>query len=58
MNIHKLNEKLQKINGLKLIPHREKADRNYKKAFEYFKNNPDKVKRGFTDIPIQTRIKT
>jgi len=59
MNIKELNEELEKfleesekINGLKLIPHGEQADKNYKKAFEYFKNNTNKIKRGFINIPV------
>ena len=59
MNIHKLNEELEKIlgeteeiNGLTLIPHGEKSTKYYKKAFKYFKNNTDKVKRGFVNIPL------
>ena len=57
MNIKKLNEELEKlleeekIKELKLIPHGEMADKNYKKALEYFKTHTDKVKKGFVNIP-------
>ena len=58
MNIKKLNEELEKlleedktINELKLISHGEHATKYYNKAFEYFKKNIDKVKKGFINLP-------
>lgn len=59
LTIKELNEELEAIleedeiiNGLKLIPHGEKATKYFSKALEYFKNNSDKVKQGFINLPL------
>ena len=62
MNIKRLNEELTrlleednvKIGEYTVIPHGETATNLYKKAIEYLKSNPDKLKSGFINIPLSS----
>ena len=62
MNIKRLNEELSrlleednvKIGDYIVIPHGETATNLYKKAIEYLKSNPDKLKSGFINIPLSS----